>query len=311
MVIGFMGSPDFAVPVLKALIEAGHRIPIVISQPDKAKGRSKKLIPTPVKEAASAYGIEVITPVKLRDGQAYERLKELDLDMIVVAAYGQIVPPAILSLPRYGCINTHASLLPKYRGAAPIQHAILNGEEVSGVTIMRMDEGLDTGDMIAKVTVPLAEDETAGSLFDRLAEKAADLLVKTIPAIENGTAVYEKQPKDSPTPYACMIRKEMAKLDFSRKASELDRVVRAMNPSPGAFTGLNGKTLKIWKSKVGPGCGQEAPGTIVKADGAGITVACREGSLILTEVQLEGKKRMPTELFLRGNQLVAGWVLSD
>ena len=309
MVIGFMGTPDFAVPVLKALLDAGHRIPIVVSQPDKAKGRSKKLVPTPVKEAASAAGIEVITPIRLRDGQAEERLKALNLDMIVVAAYGQIVPPSILSLPRYGCINTHASLLPKYRGAAPIQHAILAGEDFTGVTIMKMDEGLDTGDMIARVTVPLAEDETAGSLFDRLALEAAALLVKTIPEIEKGTAVYEAQPEDSPTPYASMIRKEMAKLDFSRTAKELERVVRAMDPSPGAFTSLNGKTLKIWKSRTGPGFGQEAPGTIVKSDGSGIYVSCKEGSLILTEVQLEGKKRMPAEVFLRGNPVGSGTVL--
>lgn len=241
MKIVYMGTPDFAVPPLRAMAEAGYEIVGVVTQPDKPKGRGKTLMPTPVKEEAMKYSIPVYQPVKVREPEFMQTLKELNPDIIVVAAFGQIIPRAILELPRFGCINIHASLLPKYRGAAPIQQAVIDGEKESGVTIMKMGEGLDTGDMIAKVKVPLAPEETGGSLFDKLAEAGAKLLVETLPSIFDGTAVYEKQAEESPTPYAAMITKQMGLMDFTKSAAVLERLVRGMNPWPSAYTFLNGK----------------------------------------------------------------------
>ena len=209
MRIVFMGTPDFAVPTLTALIEGGHEVVAVVTQPDKPKGRGKAVLMTPVKEKAIEYEIPVYQPVKVRDPEFVELLKTLAPDAIVVVAFGQILPKSILDLPKYGCVNVHASLLPKYRGAAPIQQAVIDGEKESGVTIMRMGTGLDTGDMISKIVVPIAKDETGGTLFDKLAEAGAKLLVETLPHIFDGTAVYEKQPEESPTPYAGMITKQM------------------------------------------------------------------------------------------------------
>ena len=241
-----------------------------------------------------------------------ETLKELAPDMIIVAAFGQIIPKTILDMPKYGCLNIHASLLPKYRGAAPIQQAVIDGEKESGVTIMKMGVGLDTGDMISQAVVPLAEDETGGSLFDKLAEEGAELLIRTIPSIVDGTAVYTKQPEESPTPYAAMISKKMGLMDFTKSATELERLVRGMNPWPSAYTFLNGKTLKVWKCSVESGnCGKEAPGTITGVDKKGIHVACGTDKLVLEEVQLEGKKRMETDAFLRGYQVTEGIMLKD
>ena len=268
-------------------------------------------MPTPVKEEAMKYNIPVYQPVKVREPGFMEILKELNPDIIVVAAFGQIIPKAILELPRFGCINIHASLLPKYRGAAPIQQAVIDGEKESGVTIMKMGEGLDTGDMIAKVHVPLSPEETGGSLFDKLAEAGAKLLVETLPSIFDGTAVYEKQPEESPTPYAAMITKQMGLLDFTKSAAVLERLVRGMNPWPSAYTFLNGKTLKVWKSGVREEQADAECGTIIRADKTGIHVACGENVLVLTEVQLEGKKRMETEAFLRGYKVETGTKLSN
>ena len=310
MKIVFMGTPDFAVPVLKALVKAGHTVPLVITQPDKPRGRSGKLSPTPVKEAAGELGIEVYAPERLRKSDAAQMLRELHPDLIVVSAYGQIIPPEILKIPKYCCVNTHASLLPKYRGAAPIQHAILDGEAVTGVTIMRMDEGLDTGDIIARSEVQILPEETGGSLFDKLSDEAARLLIQTIPDIADGTAEYEKQPGESPTPYASMISREMGRLDFSRPAEELERRIRALDPQPGAYTGLDGKTFKIWKAVTRPGDSGAAPGTVLSADKTGICIACGSGSLAVMEVQLQGKKRMSADAFLRGYPLMAGEMLS-
>ena len=232
--------------------------------------------------------------------------------MIIVAAFGQIIPKTILDMPKYGCLNIHASLLPKYRGAAPIQQAVIDGEKESGVTIMKMGVGLDTGDMISQAVVPLAEDETGGSLFDKLAEEGAELLIRTIPSIVDGTAVYTKQPEESPTPYAAMISKKMGLMDFTKSATDLERLVRGMNPWPSAYTFLNGKTLKVWKCSVESGnCGKEAPGTITGVDKKGIHVACGTDKLVLEEVQLEGKKRMETDAFLRGYQVTEGIMLKD
>ena len=214
-------------------------------------------------------------------------------------------------MPRFGCINIHASLLPKYRGAAPIQQAVIDGEKESGVTIQKMGEGLDTGDMISKAVVVLAPEETGGSLFDKLSKAGADLLVKTLPSIFDGTAVYEKQPEESPTPYASMITKQMGLLDFTKSAEVLERLVRGLNPWPSAYTFLNGKTLKVWKSRVGEEKGSALPGTVVKTDKNGIHVACCDKTLILEEIQIEGKKRMDADAFLRGYPVETGTKFSD
>lgn len=312
MKIVYMGTPDFAVAPLAALVENGYEVEAVITQPDKPKGRGKTMMPTPVKEEALKHEIPVLQPVKVRDPEFVEKLKSLAPDIIVVAAFGQIIPKSILDMPKFGCINIHASLLPKYRGAAPIQQAVIDGEKESGVTIMKMGMGLDTGDMISQAVVTLSEDETGGSLFDRLAETGASLLIQTIPSIENGTATYTKQPEESPTPYAAMITKKMGLLDFSRNAEVLERLVRGMNPWPSAYTYLNNKTLKVWKAVVEDAeSGKVAPGTIVGVDKKGIHVACGEKILVLQEVQLEGKKRMETDAFLRGYQVTEGTILTD
>ncbi len=310
MRIVYMGTPDFAVPPLRAMAQAGYEIAAVVTQPDKPRGRGKSLQPTPVKEEALRLGIAVWQPQKVREPAFIEELRGLHPDIIVVAAFGQIIPKDILDMPPFGCVNIHASLLPKYRGAAPIQQAVIDGEKESGVTIMRMGTGVDTGDMIAKAVVPLSQEETGGSLFDKLAEAGADLLVKTLPDIFEGRAVYEKQPEESPTPYAGMITKEMGRMDFSKSASELERLVRGLNPWPSAFTFLNGKTLKVWKSAAVQEKTNAAPGTVVGSGKEGIRVACGEGVLLLTEVQLEGKKRMGAEAFLRGCPVETGLVLS-
>ena len=315
MKIVYMGTPDFAVNPLRALAEAGYEVTGVVTQPDKPKGRGKTMLPTPVKEEALKHGFPVYQPVKVRDPEFLQDLKDLDPDIIVVAAFGQIIPKSILDLPKYGCINIHASLLPKYRGAAPIQQAVIDGEKESGVTIMRMGTGLDTGDMISRIVVPLAADETGGSLFDKLAEAGAKLLIETLPHIFNGTAAYEKQPEESPTPYAGMITKQMGMIDFGKSAVELERLVRGLNPWPSAFTFWNGKTLKVWESFVVKREELDAqsaePGTVVKTDKKGIYVACGEDVLVLSQVQLEGKKRMDADAFLRGCHIEAGSRFTD
>lgn len=308
----FMGTPDFAVPPLHALIEAGYEVAAVVTQPDKPKGRGKTLLPTPVKEEALMHEIPVYQPQRVRKNPEFlETLKEIDPDIIIVAAFGQIIPKEILELPKFGCINIHASLLPKYRGAAPIQQAVIDGEKESGVTIMQMGEGLDTGDMISKIIIPLAPDETGGSLFGKLAQAGAELLIKTLPSIEQGTAERVKQPEESPTPYAAMITKQMGLMNFCKPAEELERLVRGMNPWPSAYTFINGKTLKVWKCKVSGEQTDAVPGTVFFTDKEGIHVACEKGTLILTEVQLEGKKRMDTEAFLRGYHIEKGTCFTD
>lgn len=312
MRVVFMGTPDFSVGTLKALAAAGHEIAGVVSQPDKPKGRGKNLQPTPVKEAAMELGLPVYQPKKVRDPEFLEVLKELNPEVIVVVAFGQLIPKFILELAPYGCINVHASLLPKYRGAAPIQWAVIDGEPETGVTIMRMDEGLDTGDMISKVTVPVSADETGGSLFDKLSEAGAKLLVETLPSLEEGTAVFEKQPEESPTAYAGMIKKSMGDLDWNRSAEELERLIRGLNPWPSAYTKLDGKTLKIWKAQVLEEKEEEEkqmPGTILSTGQQEFKVKTGKGILKITELQLEGKKRMDTSSFLRGYHLEGGKVL--
>ena len=315
MKIVYMGTPDFAVNPLHALAEAGYEVAGVVTQPDKPKGRGKTMLPTPEKEEALKHGFPVYQPVKVRDPEFLQVLEKLDPDIIVVAAFGQIIPKSILELPKYGCINIHASLLPKYRGAAPIQQAVIDGEKESGVTIMRMGTGLDTGDMISRIVVPIAKDETGGTLFDKLAEAGAKLLVETLPHIFDGTAVYEKQPEESPTPYAGMITKQMGLINFGKSAAELERLVRGLNPWPSAFTFWNGKTLKVWESFVvkseETGAEKSEPGTVVKTDKKGIYVACGEDVLVLSQVQLEGKKRMDADAFLRGCHIETGSRFTD
>ena len=310
MRIVFMGTPDFSVGTLRALAESGHQIVGVVSQPDKPRGRGKALAPTPVKEEALRLGLPVYQPAKVREEGFVQTLRELEPDVIVVVAFGQIIPESILSLAPLGCINVHASLLPGYRGAAPIQWAVINGEEKSGVTIMRMDTGLDTGDMISRVEVPLSEEETGGSLFDKLSQAGARLLVETLPTLADGTAVYEKQPSESPTDYAGMIRKEMGNLDWSMPAVKLERLIRGLNPWPSAYTFLGGKTLKLWRARVEQSQSEASCGTVLSAGKGGLLVQTGDGALRILELQLEGKKRMDAEAFLRGYQIPEGTVLS-
>ncbi|MBP3490010.1 MAG: methionyl-tRNA formyltransferase [Roseburia sp.] len=301
----FMGTPDFAVGTLEEIIKAGHEVVLVVSQPDKAVGRSKALKYTPVKACALAHGIEVYQPEKIRDAACVEYLRGYEPDIIIVEAFGQIIPKAILDMPRFGCVNVHASLLPKYRGAAPIQWAIINGDAVTGVTTMRMDEGLDTGDMILKQEVIIREDETGGSLFDRLSETGAKLCVQTMEAIEAGTAVYTPQDESAAT-HTKKIYKELGSIDWTRDAKSIECLIRGLDPWPSAYTRLGDKTLKIWRAQVIPTNSGAAPGCIVKVEKNRILVQTGEGMLALLEVQLEGKKRMPVDAFLNGYEVEEG-----
>lgn len=295
----FMGTPDFAVGTLEEIIKAGHEVVLVVSQPDKAVGRSKALRYTPVKACALAHGIEVYQPEKVREESCIEYLRGYAPDIIIVEAFGQIISKAILDMPRFGCVNVHASLLPKYRGAAPIQWAVINGDAITGVTIMRMDEGIDTGDMIMKEEVIIRADETGGSLFDRLSEVGAKLCVKAMAAIEAGTAVYTPQDTAQAT-HTKKITKEMGSIDWTKDAKTIECLIRGLDPWPSAYTRLGDKTLKIWKAKVRNENSDAAPGCIVKVSKDSIVVQTGEGLLELLEVQLEGKKRMSVEAFLNG-----------
>lgn len=302
----FMGTPDFATGTLEEIVLAGHEVVGVVTQPDKPKGRGKTLMPTPVKEVAMKYNLPVYQPKKVREPEFVEVLRGLKPDVMVVAAFGQIISKEILEMPKYGCINVHASLLPAYRGAAPIQWAVINGDKESGVTIMQMDEGIDTGDMIEKVVVPIAEDETGGSLFDKLSQAGAKLCVKVLQDLEDGKAVREKQPEESTTPYARMIDKKMGSIDWEKPAKEIEQLIRGLNPWPSAYTRLQGKTLKIWKAEVLLEHSQEAPGQITEVTKDSIVVQTGQGRLKLLELQLEGKKRMDAASFLRGYALKEG-----
>ena len=307
MKVVFMGTPDFAVGTLEALIEAGHEVIGVVTQPDKPKGRGKTLMATPVKEVALKHQIPVYQPKKVREAGFTETLGRLAPDVIVVAAFGQIITKEILDIPRFGCINVHASLLPAYRGAAPIQWAVINGEKESGVTIMQMDEGLDTGDMIDKVVVPLAEDETGGSLFDKLSQAGARLCVKVLKDLEEGNAVREKQPEESTTPYASMISKKMGEINWERSAKSIEQLIRGLDPWPSAYTKLQGKTLKLWKAEAQKeNVPEGVPGEVVKVERDTFCIQTGDGILKIEEVQLEGKKRMDTAAFLRGFHLSQG-----
>ncbi|MBQ2705257.1 MAG: methionyl-tRNA formyltransferase [Agathobacter sp.] len=305
MKVIFMGTPDFAVGTLEEIIKAGHEVALVVTQPDKPRGRSGALQFPPVKECAVAHGIEVFQPRKIREEENVEYLRKYNADIIVVAAFGQLLPKSILEMPKYGCINVHASLLPKYRGAAPIQWSVINGDAVTGVTIMQMDIGMDTGDMIAKREVVIGEEETGGGLFDKLAEVGAKLCVDTMVEIENGTATRTPQNHDEAT-HVSMISKELGNIDWNKSALEIERLVRGLNPWPSAFTKLEGKTFKIWKAKVLDKTTDMEVGTVSYIGKEGLEVQTGEGVLSLLEVQLEGKKRMEVDAFLRGYSVEAG-----
>lgn len=310
MKVIFMGTPDFSVGTLEALIEAGHEVALVVTQPDKPKGRGGKMQYTPVKEVAVAHNIPVYQPKRIREPECIEELRKYNADIMVVIAFGQILPKEILEMTPYGCVNVHASLLPSYRGAAPIQWAVINGEKVSGVTTMQMNEGLDTGDMLLKVEIPLDEKETGGSLHDKLAEAGARLCVETLDALKAGTVTPEKQ-GDSPTAYAKMLDKHMGKIDWKMSAKEIERLIRGLNPWPSAYTrwNENDKGMKIWEAEVAEGQTDKAAGTVVEVAKDGFFVQTGDGLLKITALQIPGKKRMDAAAFLRGYQMETGAVL--
>ena len=306
MRILFMGTPDFAVPSLEALVAAGHEVVGVFSQPDKPKNRGMKLQPTPVKCCAQAHGLAVFQPTKLRDGTALETIVQLAPDLIVVAAYGRILPQEILSYPRLGCINVHSSLLPKYRGSAPVQWAVLNGDAETGVSIMQMDEGLDTGDVLCCEKIAIDPEETSGQLFDRVTAVGARVLCEVVPAIAAGT--LKPQPQDHEN--AClapMLNKEMAEFHLTESAAHIHNWVRGMNPWPGAwFVTSGGKKLKVMECRAVEAHG-EAPGTVLATKP--LTVACGEGAVQLLNVVPEGKKPMDGTAFAAGQRLKTGDIL--
>lgn len=293
-----MGTPDFAVPTLQALLDSAHQVVGVFSQPDRPKGRGYKLVPPPVKELAESRGVPVYQPVKMRDGTALEILRQLQPDVIVVAAYGRILPKEILELPKLGCVNVHASLLPRYRGAGPVQWCVIRGETVTGVTTMLMGEGLDTGDILEQAQTAIGPEETAGELMDRLAQLGAELLLHTLTLLEEGKAVRTVQDERLAS-YAPMLKKSDGALDFSRPAKELMDQIRGVSPWPSAYAYLDGKMVKIHKAVLLPDQAGE-PGVIQA--GKRLIVGCAAGSLELLEVQPEGGKRMRGEDFLRGRK---------
>lgn len=310
MRIVFMGTPDFAVGSLAALSEWGkHEIVGVVTQPDRPKGRGNKMLMTPVKEYALSKGYEVYQPQKVKTPEFVQILREMQPDLIVVAAFGQFLSQEILSMPQYGCINVHASLLPKYRGAAPIQYAIIKGETESGVTIMQMDIGMDTGAMLDKVVVPIGENTTMGELHDELKTKGAELLLTVIDKIEAGTVVAEPQNNEEAT-YATLLDRSMERIDWSKSAQEVHNLIRGFNPAPSTFTSLpNGKNLKIWCSRLTDKTSEAAPGTVVEVGKRSFCVACGSGVVEITEVQPESKKRMPAQVFINGRGVQVGEVL--
>jgi len=314
-----MGTPDFSVPALKALVEAGHQVIAVVTQPDKPKGRGKEVQMTPVKIQAMEYGIPVYQPAKVREASFVEVLQGMEADVYVVIAFGQLLPKAVLELPKYGCINIHASLLPKYRGAAPIQWCVIDGERETGITTMMMDVGLDTGDMLEKTVIPIEEKETGGSLHDKLSLAGGALILSTLKKLEEGTLVRTPQ-TDEGTCYAKMLTKSLGDIDWNQSAVSIERLIRGLNPWPSAYTLWNGKTIKIWSADVTTGRGASAflsesgvpsetgitPGTVVCSDKHSLVVCTGDGLLSVRELQMEGKKRMDTPAFLRGYPIPEG-----
>lgn len=302
----FMGTPDFALETLEGLLDAGVDLCAVYTQPDRPKGRGNKLSAPPVKELAIARGIPVFQPVKLRDPLVVEELRALVPDLIVVVAYGQILPRSVLEIPRYGCINVHASLLPRYRGAAPINQAVIDGEEVAGVTTMVMDVGLDTGAMLIKRATPIGPEETAGELHDRLALLGREAMEETLERLCAGTLRAQAQ-DDALSTYAPMLKKEDGRIDWSRSAQAIHNQVRGLDPWPGAFTHLDGEVLKIARTR--PEAGGGEPGTVISAAADGVRIACGEGILLVRELQLPGKRRLAARDFLQGKPLSPGTTL--
>ncbi|MCI5730891.1 MAG: methionyl-tRNA formyltransferase [Eubacterium sp.] len=305
----FMGTPEFSVPVLQGLIDSEeHTVTAVVTQPDKARGRSGKLVFTPVKEVAVDNDIPVYTPVKIKDPEFVKTLRQIPCDVIVVVAFGQILSKDILDMPAYGCINVHASLLPRWRGAAPMQWAILEGDEKTGVTTMQMAEGLDTGDMLLKAETPIEADDTAETLHDRMSVMGKELLLKTLDSLGKGELTPVPQ-KDEESCYAKMLTKDLGKISMNWNAKKLERYIRGLNSWPSAYTTWKGKTLKLWRAKVISGNTEEAPGTIVEVGKKSFTIQTGDGKLEILEVQLEGKKRMDAGSFLRGVSVEKGDVL--
>ncbi len=326
MRIVFMGTPDFALPILDAIEAAGHEIVLVITQPDRAKGRGNELAAPPAKEWALAHDIPVFQPERIRHPSAVERVVDIDCDVCVVAAFGQILPREILEWPRHGCINVHASLLPRYRGAAPIQWAILNGDEETGVTIQQMAEGVDTGDILLQRETLIGPEETGGELFDRLAILGGEAVRDCLAMIEDGTIKPVPQ-NESLATHVGMIEKSLGRVEWRRSAVEIERYIRGLNPWPGTYTYLNGKSLKLWKAgvlseedalklseevreSINVGNSEDrteiVPGTVIASEGQRFIIRCKEGALALIELQLEGKRRMSVDDFLRGNRVEIG-----
>ncbi|WII39432.1 methionyl-tRNA formyltransferase [Paenibacillus thiaminolyticus] len=310
--IVFMGTPEFAVASLRTLIQEGYEIAAVVTQPDRPVGRKRVLTPTPVKAEALQHGLTVWQPEKLRTSDTVDDIRALQPDLIVTAAYGQILPKAVLDIPRLGCINVHGSLLPKYRGGAPIQRSIMNGETVTGVTIMYMAEGMDTGDMISRVEVPIGADDNAGTMFAKLSEAGADLLRRTLPDIIAGRVEAVPQPHDEAT-YAPNLKREDERIDWTRSAEQIANQVRGLVPFSGAFTTWNDEVFKVWACRPEPAAAGEAaaaPGTVLAAGTDGLRIQTGQGILSLLEVQPAGKKAMPASEFLRGGKMEQGTVLS-
>ncbi len=303
----FMGTPDFAVPALKALADSpDYDVKLVISQPDKPQGRKQILTPSPVKQLALQYNFEMYQPENLKSDETFEIINSLAPDFIVVSAYGNILPKRILDIPKYGCVNLHGSLLPKYRGAAPIQWSVINGDEITGVTTMLMDVGLDTGDILLTSEKVIGPEETAGEVFDALANLCPELLIKTLKALEEGSISPVKQDNEKAT-YVSVLKKEMSVIDWTETASVIHNLIRGMNPWPVARTFFNGKVLKVYSAAV---CSKKssAPAGAVKVEGDDILVTCGDGSvLMLSEIQLEGSKRMASAEFLRGRSFPDGF----
>ncbi len=308
MRIVFMGTPDFSVPALVALQEAGHEILAVVTQPDKPKGRGKEVQMTPVKEKALEYQIPVYQPVKARSPEFVKILSDMAPELIVVIAFGQLLPKSILDIPQLGCVNIHASLLPKYRGASPIQYAVINGEKESGVTTMMMAETLDTGDMLDQETVALDEKETFGSLHDKLSNMGGRLILKTIEKLKEGTASPTPQ-DDSNTCYVGMIKKSMGDIDWSMDAAAIERLIRGLNPWPSAYTAWNGKVIKLWDAKVIDKEYEGVCGQVTEVSRDSLVIKTGKGSLSILKLQLQGKKCMDIDAFLRGYQIEKGTVL--
>lgn len=308
MKVIFMGTPDFSVGTLETLVEAGHEVVLAVTQPDKPKGRGKEMQFTPVKECALKHHIPVYQPRKVRNPECIEELRKYQADIMVVVAFGQILPKEILEMTEYGCVNVHASLLPKYRGAAPIQWSIIDGETVTGVTTMQMNEGLDTGDMLLKVEIPIEEKETGGSLHDKLAKAGAKLCVETLKGLEKHTITPIPQ-GETTTLYAKMLSKELGNIEWTKSATEIERLIRGLNPWPSAYTNWNDKVMKIWDVSVETESTNQAPGTIVKVEKEAFYVQTGAGCLKVLEVQIPGKKRMDAGAFMRGYQVKEGEIL--